>query len=225
MDLIDAITAMHSQIYTRRSSSPLSRAGIAAAAAVLALAILQPTSATAVSFSTAPNVPDLPAVTLNARAQTIKRTMNNFSVSLGLLETGGFNVTVNGDASAGHSAVFKVYCPGPSACGPDAVGYVTRGSTLPAGSLRLNSTGASWSGGPAMTPSMLCNSGCNLDHASAVKIASEAAGGLNVLGGTWTSGGWSATSVALAAPTTLRTPLQSGEIYHLDLVWTLSTGP
>jgi hypothetical protein len=223
-DLIDAVTAMHSQIHTRRCSSPLARVAFAAAA-VVALAVVQPTCATAVSFSTAPNVPNLATVTLNAHGQTINGTMNNFSVSLGVLETGGFNVTVNGDASAGHSAVFKVYCPGPSACGPDAVGYVTGGSTLAADSLTLDSTGASWSGGPAMTPSMLCNSGCNLDHASAVRVASEAAGGLNVLGGTWTSGGWSATSIALAAPTTLRTPLQSGEIYHLDLLWTLNTGP
>jgi hypothetical protein len=218
---------MHSKINARRSSGPLSRAesGAAAAAVVLALACLQPPLAMAVSFSTAPNVPDLAAVTLNARAQTINGTLNNFSVSLGLVETGGFNVTVNGDASASHSAVFKVYCPGPSACGSDAVGYVSGGSTLPADSLTLNSTGASWGGGPAMTPSMLCNSGCNLDHPSAVKVASETSGGLNAIGGTWTSSGWSATSIALAAPTTLRAPLQSGEVYRLDLLWTLNTGP
>jgi len=206
-------------------STSLSRAELAVV--VLALAIAQPTGATAASFSTAPDMPNLAAVALNARAQTINGTINNFSVSLGVLEFGGFHVTVDGDASAGKSPVFKLYCPGPSACGPDPVGYVTGGATLPADSLTLNSTGAGWSGGAGSTPtpSLVCSTGCNLDNASAVTVASEAAGGLNALGGTWTSGGWSATSLALTAPTTIRTPLQTGETYHVDLLWTLATGP
>jgi hypothetical protein len=212
------------QTHTRHSAPAFAR-GVAVAAA-LALALAADTHpAVAASFSTAPTVPSLPTLTLNAHAQTLNATMNNFAVSLGLLETGGFNITVSGDASASHSAVFKVYCPGPSACSGDPVGYVTGGSTLAAGSLTLNSTGASWSGGPAMTPTLLCNSGCALDTASPVKIASEASGGLNVLGGTWTTSGWSATSAALSAPTTVLAPLHAGEVYRVDLVWTLSTGP
>ncbi|MHB8694178.1 MAG: hypothetical protein ACYDHH_23300 [Solirubrobacteraceae bacterium] len=130
----------------------MSTARLAAASVLLAFAGLPATFAAAASFSTLLDVPNLASVTLNARAQTINATMNNFAVSLGVLGSSGFNVTVNGDASAGNSAVFKVYCPGPSACGSDPVGYVSSGSTLPAGSLTLNSTGAGWSGGPGLTP-------------------------------------------------------------------------
>lgn len=177
------------------------------------------------AFATAPDLPNLPTLTLNGQAQTLHATMNGFAVSLGLLDTAGFNVTVNGDSSANHSAVFKQYCPN-ATCGSDTLGYVPGGVTLPADSLTLNSTGASWSqtlGLGGATPSLLCNSGCAIDNATPVKIASQAAG-LGVLA-TWTTTGWSATSVALAAPTTVRTISQPGEVYRLDLVWTVSSGP
>src|SRR5947209_8351152 len=92
-------------------------------------------AAHALSFATNPDLPNLPALTLNGRAQTLTATMLNFAVSLGILDVSGFNITAAGDSSGGHSAVFKVYCPGPGACGTDPVGYVAGGATLPSDSL------------------------------------------------------------------------------------------
>jgi hypothetical protein len=42
--------------------------------------------------------------------------------------------------------------------------------------------------------------------------------------GTYSTAGYSATSVALAAPSTVRA-LQSNEVYRIDLLWTLGSGP
>ena len=42
--------------------------------------------------------------------------------------------------------------------------------------------------------------------------------------GTWATTGFSGTSLALALPTTLKA-LNTNEVYHLDLVWTLVSGP
>jgi hypothetical protein len=167
-------------------------------------------------------MPALPTATLNGQSQTVNARMNNFSVSAGLLDLAGWNVTVNGDASAGHSAVFKINCPGPSACGSDPVGYVSGGATLPANSMTLNSTGATWSGVGLTAPLHLCNLGCNVDSATPVKIANAA--NLSVAA-TWTTANWSATSLALTLPTTVRTPNQAGEVYNVDLLWTLNSGP
>jgi hypothetical protein len=188
-------------------------------AAVAAALACHASPALALSFGTAPHLPALPTLVLNGQAQTDSGQMNNLSVSTGVLELSGWNVTVQGDATSGHSAVFKVYCPGPSACGPDPVGYLAGGSSLAANSLVLNSTGATFS--PSGV-SMLCGSGCNIDSATPVKIASDT--NLAALT-TWTSSGWSSTSVTLSVPTTLRKPLQAGEVYHLDVVWTLISGP
>jgi hypothetical protein len=197
------------------------RLAASVAGALLCCAFASSQAFAALSFGTAPNVPNLPGVTLNGQAQTVNAQMANWSVSQTILAL-GWNVTVNGDSSAGHSAVFKVYCPGPSACGPDAVGYVSGGATMSANSLTLNSTGATFSGVGVPAPTHSCNSGCNVDTASAVKVASAA----TLVGlGTATTSGYSSTSLALAVPTTLRAPLQSGEVYRVDLVWTLSSGP
>lgn len=192
-------------------------------AAVIALAVLAPSVANAaVSFTTAPNAPNLPALTLNGQAQTLNATMANWAVSQTTTQA-GWNVTVQGDASGGKSAVFKVFCPN-ATCGTDSgPGYVAAGSTLAANSLKLNSTGAGWSGGSGGTkPTHSCNSGCNVDSATAVKVASAST---SVALTTWTTSAYSATSLGLSVPTTIRAPLQTGELYHLDLVWTLSTGP
>jgi hypothetical protein len=56
-----------------------------------------------------------------------------------------------------------------------------------------------------------------------MKIASDATGVL-AGEGTWTTSGFASTSLALAAPTTLRA-LPSEEIYRVNVLWTLSTGP
>lgn len=191
----------------------------AALAATAAAGVARPADSWALleSFGTAPDVPNLGAVTLNGKAQTLTATMPDWSVNeLALLS--GWNVTVQGDSSAGKSAVFKVYCPLAS-CGTDPTGYVAGGFTLPANSLTYNTTGASWSSGSA---SHLCNAGCALDRATAVKVATAS----TLLGlGTVSTSGYGASSLSLALPTTLRVPLQAGEVYRADLVWTLSTGP
>jgi hypothetical protein len=59
------------------------------------------------SFGTAPDVPSLPSLTLNGQSQTLNAQMNSFSVADGTGTGSGWNVTVNGDGSAGKSAVFK----------------------------------------------------------------------------------------------------------------------
>jgi hypothetical protein len=210
----------------RAKPARVRRSALSALAAALVIAAAVAPAADALSFSTNPDVPDLGTLTLNAQAQSLTGTMNNFAVSLGTLDTAGFNVTVGGDSSNGHSAVFKVYCPNGGGCGTDPQGYVSGGSTLPAGSLTFNTTGASWhqtSGLGGTTPTLLCNSGCAIDVASPVKVASQAAG-LGVLA-TWATQNFSSSSISLAIPTTIRKPLQTGEVYHLDLVWTLGSGP
>jgi hypothetical protein len=176
------------------------------------------------TFPTSPNAPNLPGLTLNGQAQTLTAQMANWAVNDSqALFSNGWNVTVNGRTGSGLSPVFKVWCPGPSACGGDAAGYVTGGSTLAANSLVLNSTGATFTGGLGTTPTHSCNAGCNVDSAAPVKVASEGSAIVGI--GTWTTSGYSATSLTLSVPTTIRIPLQAGEIYHVDLVWTLSSGP
>ena len=60
-----------------------------------------------------------------------------------------------------------------------------------------------------------------MDSSSATKIVSAAAkAGL----GPWSTTGFSSSSLSLSTPTTLRA-LPEHEIYHVDLVWTLSSGP
>ena len=190
---------------------------------------LKPNATGALAFDVAPDVPLLSTVTLNGQAQTTNATMSNVTVSDTTGSTpgtgSGWNVTVVGDASAGKSAVFKQYCNSGSACngGADpANSYVTGGRTLPADSLKLNSTGASWttSGGTG-TPAFQCASGCSVDAASATKITSAAA---NNGRGAWSTSGLSGTSLALSTPTTMRV-LPANEVYRADLVWSLNSGP
>jgi hypothetical protein len=87
----------------------------------------------------------------------------------------------------------------------------------------LNSSGAAFTGGLGVAPTLECASGCALDRASPVKIASDATG-LLAGEGIWTAGGFSPSSLSLAVPTTLRA-LPNEEIYRVNVLWTLSTGP
>jgi hypothetical protein len=204
-------------------ASPIARRGLRhiCVVALIGFAASTPTAEAIVSFSTAPNVPNLSTVTLDGTAQTKNATMANWGVSQ-TLAVSGWNVTVSGDTSAGKSAVFKQYCPN-ATCGTDTgPGYISGGLTFAAGSLQLNSTGAGWTGNIGTQPSHLCNSSCSLDTTTAVKVASASS---STLLGTWTTTGYGSTSLALSAPTTVRVLTQSGEIYRLDLVWTLNTGP
>jgi hypothetical protein len=193
-----------------------------AACAVALTALGLPAQARALKFPTPPALPALPGVTLNAGAQATHATMNNFSVEEAVLETGGWNVTVAGQSGAGKSAVFAQYCPS-AKCGSDSEGYVTGGLALPANSLTLNTTGASWTGGAGPTPAFQCSSPCNVDSATAVKITSTAAGGLGTPN-TWTTTGFTSTSLTLSTSSQLRV-LPASEVYRVNILWTLATGP
>jgi hypothetical protein len=173
------------------------------------------------TFTTVPALPTLATVTLNAKAQTVNTAMTNFSVSDTTGTKLGWNVTVIGQSGAGKSAVFAQYCP-KAKCGAQAEGYVAGGLKLAANSLKLNSTGAKFSGGTGAAPTLQCAASCNVDSAAAVKIASAATGGAGA--STWTTSGFSATSLALSAPTTLRA-LPAEQVYRVNLLWTLATGP
>jgi hypothetical protein len=146
--------------------------------------------------------------------------MANFSVSNTLTTKSGWNITVAGQSGTGKSAVFAQYCP-KAKCGSDSAGYTTGGKTLAANSLTLNSTGAKFTGGTGTAPTLPCSTACAVDSASAVKIASAAAGGGE---GTWTTTGFSATSLTLNVATTLKA-LPAEEVYRIDILWTLATGP
>lgn len=180
-----------------------------------------PAAAAALSFSEKPALPTLPTVTLNGGAQTVHASMTNFSVTETFGESGGWNVTVKGLSGTGKSAVFAQYCPN-TLCGSDAKGYVAGGQSLPANSLTLSSSGASFIGGTGTTPTLQCSTGCNVDSSTAVKIASRATG--SSPGATWKTTGFSTSSLSLKVKSTLRA-LKAEEIYRVDVLWTLSTGP
>ena len=175
------------------------------------------------TFSTVPAMPTLKEVTLTGGAQTTNTTMTNFGVKDATGSGSGWNTTVAGQSGTEKSAVFAQYCP-TATCGSDTKGYVPSGATLPANSLTLTSNGASFSaqnGSTGTASTLQCSSACNVDSASAVKIASAAtSAGM----GTWLTTGFSATSLALATPSTLKA-LSNGELYRANLLWTLSTGP
>ncbi len=179
------------------------------------------TTHAAFEFGTAPKLPTLTTVALNAKAQTVNTTMTNFSVIDTRGTKSGWNVTVAGQSGTGKSAVFAQYCP-KAKCGTDAEGYVAGGQKLAANSLTLNSTGAKFTGGTGSAPTLQCSTACKVDTATAVKVASAATGGAGE--STWTTTGFSATSLAMAAPTTLRA-LKNEEVYRVNILWTLATGP
>jgi hypothetical protein len=205
----------------RASALPAGCRRVTCALALVLLALALPAPAwglLSLEFVTAPKLPTLPEVTLNAKAQTVTTTMNSFSVSDTRLTKSGWNVTVNGQSGPGNSAVFAQYCP-KATCGTDTEGYVPGGRTLAANSLQLNSSGATFTGGIGSTPKLLCSTSCNVDSATAVKIASAETSET-----TWTASGWSTSSLNLSTPTTLRV-LPSEEVYRANILWTLTTGP
>jgi hypothetical protein len=185
-----------------------------------AMFALRPGAGT-LAFDVAPDAVALPSVTLNGQAQTKTAQMSNFAVDDTTGSSSGWNVTVAGDGSAGKSAVLKQYCTLAGGCSTHPLGYVAGGQTLPAASLKLNTTGASFTGANGTAPTFQCSSACSVDAAAPTKIASAAAGaGL----GPWQTSGFSATSLSLSTATTLRA-LPASEIYRADLLWTLSSGP
>lgn len=212
---------------TKDSSARRMRLGIASATCALAACLLPgaalgandttqfSVNAGTLAFGTSPNVPDLPAVTLNGQAQTTNAQMTNFSAADATGSGAGWNVTVVGDNGSGKSPVFKQYN-----------GSTYGSAALPQNSLTLTSTGAGFSaqGGTTGTaPTHSCGSGCFVDAApgSPVKVASAAT---NAGMGTWQTSGYSSSSLALVTPSTMQA-LGGGEVYRLDLIWTLNSGP
>jgi hypothetical protein len=177
-------------------------------------------------FTTVPDAPNFPALTLNGQAQTLNAQMGNFGVSDSTGAGAGWNVTVAGDNSGGKSSVFKQYCTQAGGCGAHPFGYVTGGYTLPQNTITLNSTGAGFSaqnGTTGVAPTHQCNTPCNVDAAPAspAKVLSAAVGaGM----GSYLTTSYSATSLAAATPSTVQAVL-ANEVYRVDLLWTLGTGP
>jgi hypothetical protein len=220
---------------------PTSHALLAAAIAVAALLVSAPLAAAATSndttqfavtagtlvFGTAPDVPNMPALTLNGQVQTLNAQMASYSMSDGTGSGSGWNVSVIGDVAGGKSAVFKQYCSnGANPCGADpANAYVAGGATLAANSLTLNSNGGATftaqNGTTGTPPSHNCASPCNVDSASTSKVVVAVA---NAGMGTYQANGYSATSLALNAPTSIKA-LPANELYRVDLVWSLNSGP
>jgi len=213
------------------------RIGLAVAASALAVCVLPATALGSVTdttqfsvtpgalnFGTAPDVPNLNAVTLSGQAQTTNPTMANFSVADATGSGSGYNVTVAGDGPS-RSAVFKQFCDnGGSACGSDPAGYVSGGATLVANSLTLNSTSAGFTaqnGTTGTAPTHSCNAGCFVDTASPVKVISAAT---NAGMGTYLTSGYTASSLSLATPSNTSV-LPANEVYRVNLVWSLNSGP
>ncbi len=175
------------------------------------------------SFQAPPALPTLSSIALNGKAQTTNTSMNPFVVVDATGTGSGWNLTVEGQSGTGKSAVFAQYCPN-AKCGSDPEGFVSGGQTLPADSLTLSSTGASFVGQLGTTgnaPKLQCSTACNVDHGSAVRIASAAKeAGL----GTWRTTGFVATSLALVTPSTLKV-VPNEEVFRVNEVWSLTSGP
>jgi hypothetical protein len=193
--------------------------GCAAMLATLALTA-RSSMATTVALTTAPNLPTLTGVTLNGQSQS---TFTIWSNAMQITSSGtnsGWNLTVNGNSAAGKSAVFKEYCPNATCGSHSGPGYIAGGFTLPAGSLTMNTSGASWTtAAPRPTYQCSVTPFCTVDQATATKVVSAST---SVALGTWTGSG--STVLTLATPASMR-KLQTNEVYRLDMVWTLSSGP
>jgi putative surface cell wall-binding protein len=201
------------------------RGQCAAGALVTSLAALAITTPAwgegTLTLASAPALPTLTAVVLNGQTQTVFSTMTKLAIADTRTTKLGWNLTVQGQSGTGKSAVFAQYCP-KAKCGTDSEGYVASGKTIAAKSLKLSSTGASLTGGTGAAPTFQCATACNLDSSTAVKIVSAASGGAGE--GTWTSTGLSVKSLQLAVATSLRA-LPAEEVYRVNLLWTLASGP
>src|SRR3954462_9641968 len=101
--------------------------------------------------------------------------MSNFTVDDTTGSGSGWNVTVAGDASGGKRDVLRQYCTQDGGRRAPPFGYVGRGFTLPAASLKLSTTGASFTGANGTAPTFQCGSPCSVDATAATQIASAAA--------------------------------------------------
>ncbi len=177
----------------------------------------------ALAFGDVPALPSLGSIELDGMAQTTTAAMTPFTVVDATGSGSGWNLTVEGEPGAGRSAVFAQFCP-QAKCGNDPEGYVAGGQTLPPGSLTLTTAGAGFAGRSGSTgtaPSLRCATACDVDSGGPVTVASAAReAGL----GTWIATGFAPTSLALTTPSTLK-PLPAGEVFRVDAVWSLTSGP
>ena len=200
------------------------RIGITSAACALAACVLPASAlgandttqfsvtAGALTLTSAPDYPNLGTLTLNGQAQTLTAQMGNFTVADATGSGAGWNVSVVGDTAGGKSPVFKQWN-----------GTTYGSASLPANSLTLSSTGASFSaqnGTTGTAPTHSCGSGCFVDAASPVKLASAA---VNAGMGTYATTGYGASSLSLAAPTTIKAI--GSDVYRVDLVTSVNSGP
>jgi hypothetical protein len=220
-------TTGYAQPWTRALLLALTLSALVPATASAATAENTPifeVKAGSLTFSTSPAIPNFPAITLNGGSQTTNATMGNIGVADATGSGSGWNVTVKGEGGSEKSAVFAQYCPEVTKCGVTEKGYVAGGEKLAANSLTLGSTGASetaQSGTTGTAPTLQCSSACNVDAGSAVKIISAAASaGM----GTWLAEKFTATSLTLSTPSTLKV-LPEKEQYRVNILWTLGTGP
>lgn len=194
-------------------------AGCAVVIATLALTAGS-SMATTVAFTTAPTLPTLNGVTLNSQSQSTATIWSNAMKIASSGTNSGWNLTVNSISGTGKSAVFKEYCPNTTCGTHPGPAYVTGGFTLPADSLTLNTGGASWtSAAPRPTYQCSVSPFCKIDQTTATKVVSAST---SVALGTWTGSGSSVLTLATLA--SLR-KLQTGEVYRVDVRWTLSSGP
>jgi hypothetical protein len=177
-------------------------------------------------FGQPPGVPEAPSLTLNGETQAASTQMANFVVTDASGTAEGWGLTVSGDSSPGHSPVLRQFCT-VAICGMvRGPGFVPSGATLPPDSLVLDSRGAGFTpegGSSGSAPSHQCNGGCFVDappDAPSKVIAAGAGGGM----GTFSTSGFSSSSLRLVAPGSTR-GLPRGQVYRIDLSWTLNTGP
>lgn len=203
---------------------PVRRVALALAVAILAPFVPATTAeaATTLTFNTNPVLGTLSAVTIQGKTQTTttSTTLGHFAAKSSV-SNAGWNMTVaSASATNDTTGVLKEYCPN-ATCGADSgPGFISGGYALTADSLTLNTTGLSISGGTGTAPAFQCNTtACNVDTTTASKILSATT---TASLATWTAAG--SGTLTLTTPANLH-KLQTNEVYKVNLVWTLNSGP
>ena len=171
-----------------------------------------------------PGVPPAP-LGVSERPESVSTRMADFAVTDASGSRQGWSITVSGDRGRDRSPVLRQYCPSSSCGDHPGPGYVADGLTLPPNSLTLDSSGARFrgSGDAAKPPRNSCGQTCFIDTAptSPSKIAEARAGSG---AGAFESSGFDDSSFRLVAPNRSKA-LPRGEIYRIDISWSLNTGP
>jgi hypothetical protein len=171
--------------------------------------------------------PGHPGITdVGDRPNELRSRMPDFEVSDASGGGRGWSITVSGDTGRDRSPLLKQYCPLRECPGGHRRGYVVEGVTLPPNSLTFDSSGASFEpvrGSAGRPPTFRCGDACFVDvfPGSPSKLAvAEVGSGM----GTFRARGFSPSSIKLVAPNAPPT-LPPGQIYRVDLSWTLNSGP